>query len=281
VTTKSTKLSKGIVGILGAGEIGSAIASIAKKKNFKVYIRELNYDQIKTQPIDFLHVNIPEKSPNKFVSIVSKNILEINPTLTIINSSTTPGTTRKIYKRTLLPIVHSPVIGLHPRLENSIKNYFPKIIGPVNKKSETLAAKHLKDLGLKVEIYSSSEDSEAAKLFDLVYYAWNIVYCKMMFKACKDLNLNFEDVYTRHNQIYNKGYTKLQPNITRPVMIPHPGPIAGHCTIPDTIMIDKYYNNSLTKFILKENKIFHSEVKDLKKARKEYIKLRESSLVKK
>ncbi len=250
---------KKAAGILGYGEIGKAVAKINKEAGYIIYIRELEYDEIKGKKIDFLHVNIPEKNNKEFINLVAVNIKELNPKLTIINSSVSPGTTKKIYKLTNSLIVHSPVIGVHPHLYESIKNIFPKIIGPTSKKSLEKAKKHFKILGLKTEIYKSSDESESAKLLDLVYYAWNIIFCKWVKEFCDKKDLNFDDIYTRHNKIYNEGYKSLRPNVTRPILKPIPGVIGGHCTMPDTIIFDKYYKNRFTKFILKEDEKYKKD----------------------
>ena len=249
------------VGILGHGEIGKAIGRICREAGFKIFIRELDYDQFKDEKIDILHVSIPEKSNNKFVNIVVKAMKEFKPVLTVINSSVTLGTTRKIYEKTGLAIVHSPVIGVHPHLYESIKRYFKKVVGPVNKKSLNLAIKHFKKLRIRFAVYDSPEDSEAAKLLDLVYYAWNIVFCKWMKETATANKLNFDQIYGRQNQIYNQGYSKLRPNVVRPILQPVPGAIGGHCTIPDTVIFDKYFPNRFTKFILKENERYKKEKK--------------------
>lgn len=267
-------VKKEIVGILGKGEIGSAITRLCKEAGYKVFIREIDYDQLKGKRVDILHVNIPELSTRRFVGIVTKAIEELSPNLTIINSSATPGTTRKIFQKTKVPIVHSPVIGLHPHLYDSIKHYFPKIIGPVDNKSLDLAKKHLTKLGLQLEVYKNPEESESAKLFDLAYFAWNIIFCKWVKKACDDLGLNFDDVYTKHNKIYNKGFSNLQPNVVRPILVPQEGPIAGHCIIPDVVLLDNIYKSRLTKFILDENKNYRNEVDDVDEAREDYLKIR-------
>ena len=247
------------VGILGKGEIGSAIARLCKEAGFRVLVRELDYDQLADECVDYLHVNIPEKNNKKLVDIVVKTIRETEPGLTVINSSVTPGTTRKIYEKTKRPIVHSPVIGVHPYLFGSIKKHFKKIIGPVNKQSLKLAKSHFRKLGLKIEVYDKAEDSEAAKLLDLVYYAWNIVFCKWVNEVSQDLKLNFDQVYPRHNENYNLGYRKLRPNVQRPILRPITGPIGGHCTVEDTLLFDKFYKNRFTKFILKENERYKKE----------------------
>lgn len=251
---------KQTVGILGYGEIGKAMAKISEEAGYKVFIREIDYDQIGKNNIDYLHINIPEINPKTFIKIVTKYIKELKPKLVIINSTTTTGTTRKIFQNTKVAIAHSPVIGVHPHLYESIKFIFPKIIGAVDENSLALAKKHLKSLGLKIEIYDSAENSETAKLLDLTYFAWNIIFCKWMSQIAKDLNLNFEQIYTRQNQIYNEGYKKLLPFVTRPILKPVKGPIGGHCTIPDVKMFDKFHKNYFTKFILKENQKYSKQI---------------------
>lgn len=248
------KVNKQIVGILGHGEIGSAIARICREAELEVLIRELKFDQIKDKKVDFLHVNIPEKVNRQFVDTVVKNIKELSPDLTIINSSVTVGTCRKIQKLTGADIIHSPVIGAHPHLYESIKFHFRKIIGPVNKTSLKKARLHFKTLKLKTEIFDSSETSEAAKLLDQVHYGWDIIFCKWIKEVCGNLDLNFDQVYTRYNNVYNIGYSKLRPNVKRPILIPVNGPIGGHCTIEGTVIFDKTYTNRFTKFILEEQK---------------------------
>src|SRR5258708_4191035 len=79
------KKIKGVVGLLGSGEIGSAIGRICKESGFKVLVRELKYDELKGENIDYFHISIPEKDNNKFIEIAVKNIKEFKPELTIIN----------------------------------------------------------------------------------------------------------------------------------------------------------------------------------------------------
>lgn len=268
------------IGILGYGEIGKSIGKVCTDAGFNIFVRELDYDNLKGKRIDYLHVCIPEKDNSKFIEAVSKTIEEFNPKLTIINSSITPGTTRKIFKKTNSSIVHSPVLGLHPNLYISIKKYFEKVVGPIDDKSKKLAKEHFSKLGLRTVFFKKPENSEAAKLLDLVYFAWNIIFCKWMNELCNENGLDFDEVYTRQNKLYNDGYSKLLPNTVRPILIPMPGPISGHCTIPDAVLIEKTYPNRFTKFILKENRRYANEVKDIVKQREEYLKIR-SELMKK
>ena len=247
------------IGIIGYGEIGKAMARVCKEAGYKVMIRELKYDEIGKNHIDYLHVCIPEKERSVFVNIVRRAIRELKPRLSVINSSVSVGTTRKIFRKTNSPIVHSPIVGVHPYLYDSIKYHFRKIIGPVDGLSLGLAREHFKRLGLKVEIYDSPENSEAAKLLDLVYYTWNIIFCKWVNETCKKTGLNFDQVYVKHNRNYNKGYAKLRPNVVRPILVHTKGPIGGHCTIPDTELFHKTFKNRFTGFILRENRRYKLE----------------------
>ncbi len=268
-------MTNNTVGILGYGEIGKSMAHVCKDAGFKILVRELTYDEIKDKKIDYLHVSVPEKNQNDFIKLVTKNIKELKPILTIINSSTTPGTVKRIAKLTHANVVHSPVIGVHPDLYSSIKKHFIKVIGPTSEPSKRLAIDHFKKLKLKYTLYDSSNDSEAAKILDLVYYAWNIVYCKWVKEMCDKNDLNFSQVYTMQNRIYNDGYKKLLPDVARPILFPVPGAIGGHCTIPDTVIFHRYCPSRLTAFILKENALYKKrEPVNIEKEREKLHKIR-------
>lgn len=263
------------VGILGYGEIGKAMARVCQDAGFETLVRELTYDEIKDKKIDYLHVSVPEKNPRDFIKLVVKNIKELKPILTVINSSTTPGTVKQIAKLTKYPVIHSPVIGVHPDLYLSIKKYFTKVIGPTSSISKRLAIKHFNKLKIKYVFYDSSDNSEAAKILDLVYYAWNIVYCKWVKEMCDKNGLNFNQVYTMQNRIYNDGYKNLLPDVARPILFPVPGAIGGHCTIPDTIIFHRYSPSRLTDFILRENEFYKKHEKvNIEKERVKLHKLR-------
>lgn len=266
------------VGILGYGEIGKAMARVCQDAGFRILIRELTYDQINNNKIDYLHVSIPERNQSDFIKIVVKNILELKPILTVINSSTTPGTVKQIAKLTKYPVIHSPVIGVHPDLYLSIKKYFTKVIGPTSNVSKKLAIEHFNKLKIKYTLYDSSENSESAKLLDLVYYAWNIIYCKWVKEMCDKNKLNFDQVYTMQNRIYNAGYKKLLPDVVKPVLLPIPGAIGGHCTIPDTEIFHRYSPSRLTAYILKENELYKKcEKVNIKKEREKLHKMRKTN----
>ncbi|MFC1748559.1 hypothetical protein ACFL2V_07100 [Pseudomonadota bacterium] len=148
------------VGILGLGEVGSAIKKLVSQKH-KSYVREINFDEIASNKINVLHICIPFTP--KFISIVEQLITETKPKLTIINSTVKPGTTNKLHNQTKTPLVHAPIQGVHPNLYKYFFQ-FPKFIGAVNHKSYKLAHEHFTNLGVKVERFDSPLESELAKL---------------------------------------------------------------------------------------------------------------------
>ena len=86
------------------------------------------------------------------------------------------------------------------------------------------------------------------------YYAWNILFEKYLHQLSKKHKANFNQVYTKWNKIYNAGYKKTKPNVIRPILKHFPGPIGGHCLIPNVKILDKWLKDNFTKFILAQNK---------------------------
>ena len=241
------------IGIIGTGDVGKAIKKIVEKK-YHVFTKDRKNDYIKLQRIDILHICIPYSE--KFISIVVKMIKHYTPTLTIIESTVAPGCTRKIYKKTKRLICHSPIRGGHPNLYKSIQTFI-KYIGPTSKESGGEAQSYYKSLGLQTEVFANAETTEIAKLMDTTYYGWNIIFQKEMEKLCSKKNIAFQDAYTKWNQTYNKGYTKLKmPHVVRPVLKNIEGKIGGHCIISNCQILDSTLPNTLSTVILKQNEMY-------------------------
>ncbi len=242
-------MTKSAIGVLGVGEVGSAIAAVFAN-NFIVFKKDLNFDEIKNTQIKVLHVCLPYS--NKFERFVTDQVKKNKPKLIIIHSTVKPGTTESIFKKSKIPTVHSPVMGTHPNLVKDILR-FKKIIGPTSKESAKIATFHFKSVGIKTELFNSSIESETAKLLDTSYYGWNIVFAKLAWELCQKSNVDFNNVYTHFNKIYNSGYSKSKPNVIRPILKYQPGPIGGHCVIPNLELLEEYDKNPISKFILKIN----------------------------
>ena len=234
------------IGILGFGEVGRAVAKFYR--NPKIKDLRLKKDD-KLEGIDVLHICIPWSS--NFIKIVKKEIKKIKPKLIIIHSTIAPGTTKKIAQATKLPVVHSPIRGIHPHLYKGIKT-FVKYIGADNKKAGKIAQKHLESWGIKTKIFYPSATTEIGKLLDTTYYGICIAWHGEMKKLCDKLGLDFNKAVTDFNQSYNKGYLKLRKkNVIRPVLYPPQKGIAGHCIIPNTKILQKYFKSKTIDLVLK------------------------------
>ena len=239
------------VGIIGTGEVGSAIKKIVERR-YKVFSKDRKNDFIKGQKIEILHICIPYSKD--FITIAVKAIRDYKPLLTIIESTVAPGTTDKIHKQTKILICHSPIRGIHPNLYVGIKT-FVKYIGPTSKKAGAKAQRYYEKLELKTEIFKNAKSTEMAKLFDTAYYAWNIVFQKELYKICQKEKVPVEEVYEKWNETYNQGYTKLKKiKVVRPVLINCPGKIGGHCLIPNCKILEKSLLNPISKIVLNLNK---------------------------
>jgi len=232
------------IGILGYGEIGQAIAKFYKKPSIKDLDRNDGLKGIK-----ILHICIPYDK--NFVKTISKEIKKIKPKLVIIHSTVAPGTTKKIIKKTKNKmIIHSPIRGIHPHLYQGIKT-FVKYIGAENKKAGEMAKKHLNSLGIKTEAFYPAKTTELGKLFDTTYYALCVAWHGEMKEICDKEKVNFEKVATDFNKTYNEGYKKLKMNhVVRPVLKPPEKFIGGHCLIPNTKILKKYYKSKAFNLIL-------------------------------
>jgi UDP-N-acetyl-D-mannosaminuronate dehydrogenase len=233
--SKSLKL----IGILGYGEVGQALAKFYRKPKIKDLKRN---DGLKG--VEVLHICLPWSK--NFIKISKKAISEIKPKLTIIHSTVAMGTTKKIGGMT----VHSPIRGIHPELYKGIKT-FVKYIGADDKKAGELAKKHLESLGIKTKVFMPSAVTEVLKLWDTTQFAWMIVLNKEIKKWCDKKGLDFRAIYSEANKTYNEGYQKLgKPEVVRPYLKYMPGKIGGHCIIPNCHLLD----SEIAKLILKENK---------------------------
>ncbi|MEK7663825.1 MAG: hypothetical protein AAB340_00020 [Patescibacteria group bacterium] len=244
---KSTdrKFSGEKVGILGNGEVGSAIAKFYENPKIKDLSRN---DGL--QGVDILHVCIP--FTNKFVDVVEKEIKNTNPKLTIVHSTVSPGTIKSLAEKFPDMVVHSPVRGVHPNLHEGIKTFI-KYVGADSKKAGLLAKKHFEKLGIKVKVLGSSTATEVGKILDTTYYGVVIAWHGEMKEICDQFGVNFDEAVTDFNNTYNEGYTKLgKKNVVRPVLYPPQNGKAKHCIVPNVAMLSQHYKTPFFELLLKK-----------------------------
>lgn len=221
---------------IGAGEIGKSLHNVIKPFH-EAYIKDK--EDLAIENIDVLNICYP---PSKdFVKITKAYITKYKPRVTIIHSTVPPGTTKKCGDK----VVHSPIHGKHPNLENGIRT-FVKFVGGDDAFSVYVADKFLKTAGIKTKVVSNSRTSEISKIMCTSYYGWNIIFMKEMAKLCKKEGVNFYEAYTDWNWLYNIGYEQLNmPQFRRPVLDPIGGNIGGHCVVENSFLLDSFITNTI------------------------------------
>ena len=232
--------------ILGMGEVGETLFDLLVDRKFDCIGIVLenskckNYTENKIiENPQYLHVCLPGEL-EKFTDIVIEWINKIkNIQVVVIHSTVKPGTTKSIQERSSIPILFSPVRGVHRRFLDDIKKY-TKFISFDNKEINSEIKKDLENRFEKVEWMSTTKTAELAKiLVDTTYYGWLINYAQITKMICEKENVDFDEMWKFADEIHeNLG--------NRPKMFP--GIIGGHCVIPNLNLVE-YENLDVIKTI--------------------------------
>ena len=232
--------------ILGMGEVGETLFDLLVDRKFDCIGIDLDDSKCKNyteneiiENPQYLHVCLPGEL-EKFTDIVIEWINEIkNIQVVVIHSTVKPGTTKSIQERSSIPILFSPVRGVHRRFLDDIKKY-TKFISFDNKEINSEIKKDLENRFEKIEWMSTTKTAELAKiLVDTTYYGWLINYAQITKMICEKENVDFDEMWKFADEIHeNLG--------NRPKMFP--GIIGGHCVIPNLDLV-KYENLDMIKKI--------------------------------
>ena len=210
----------------------SELIDISKTKRFEKYETEI------------LHVCIP--FTKNFISNVKELEKKFKPEIIAVHSTVEPSTTQKLQKKITVPVIYSPLRGVHARKQDSfqphkkgmlfdIKRYVKFYSVQNNTKKDNLAAqkfnKRLKNCGLKTKKMSMPITLELAKILcDTSYYGWLIAYAQLTDMIVRKHNVDYDEMWSFSDEIH-----KFLGN--RPKMFP--GFIGGHCVIPNLSLIDE------------------------------------------
>jgi hypothetical protein len=107
-------------------------------------------------------------------------------------------------------------------------------------------------------IICKAKESELAKVVSTTLYGVNIAAVNDVYLMCKKHNVDFDIVFTKWQQGYNDGYTKLgKSNVCRPILTPIPKNvngkqlIAGHCVIPNAVILKNMGENPIADYVLR------------------------------
>jgi len=232
--------------ILGMGEVGETLFDLLIDRKFDCIGIDLDDSKCKNyteneiiENPQYLHVCLPGEL-EKFTDIVIEWINKIkNIQVAVIHSTVKPGTTKTIQERSSIPILFSPVRGVHRRFLDDIKKY-TKFISFDGTEINSKIKKDLENRFEKVDWMSTTKTAELAKiLVDTTYYGWLINYAQITKMICEKENIDFDEMWKFADEIHeNLG--------NRPKMFP--GIIGGHCVIPNLNLVE-YENLDMIKTV--------------------------------
>jgi len=232
--------------VLGMGEVGETLFHLLEERNIDSIGIDVdsskckNYsknDHIKNP--EYLHVCLPGEL-SEFTDITLNWINKIEGLeVVLVHSTVKPGTTKKIQEKSKIPILFSPVRGVHKRFLDDIKKY-TKFISSDKENIDPKIKLDLEKRFKKIDWMSTTKTAELAKiLVDTTYYGWLINYAQITKMICEKEGIDFDEMWKFADEIHeNLG--------NRPKM--YPGIIGGHCVIPNLNLIE-YENVEIIKRI--------------------------------
>lgn len=227
--------------VVGLGETGRPLYNVLKaadKYNVSGYDIEKGWaDETGDQgdKVDMLHICIPYTE--KFVTIVKRYQESTKAMYTVIHSTVPVGTT------VCIPgAVHSPILGRHDDMEDSIRSFTKWIGGP-------LATEVANCLYGTIECHcvDKSETTELMKLMCLAKYGMSIAFANWQKDICDIYGIDYGTVL-EWDRNYNE---KVAPSLRRPIITNPNGEIGGHCVVQNTKLLNEQHPNPILDEILK------------------------------
>jgi len=201
--------------VIGAGEVGRAIAEVLGCPT-----RDIGDDPTLGW-VDVIHVCFPYS--DGFEEAVRGYQARYQPDLTVIHSTVPVGTSRR------LGAVHSPVTGKHPRLAPSVRTFVKWFGG----EQAGEAAAHFAAVGVPTRTTPWPETTEAGKLWQTLQFGLLVAIEKECVAFCEAVGADPDIAYAEFNRTYSEGYAAMGEPFRLPVLAHVPGPIGGHCVIPN------------------------------------------------
>lgn len=227
--------------VVGLGEIGKPIFQLVSEHHDAVGV-DLTPPTTAIGRVDIMHVCYPFQIPN-FIGETARYIELFQPSVTIINSTVSVGTTRAIAERTGAPVVNSPVRGKHARMLDDLRRY-TKFVGAIEPTVGRMVADHFASLGLKTKILSAPEATELAKLTETTYFGVMIAWAQEVERYCDRSGQKYEEVISFYDEI---GFF--------PPVKYFPGVIGGHCVLPNIEILSKFDHSEILKAIKSSNRM--------------------------
>lgn len=196
--------------VIGNGEIGKALSAVLGCTACDVEGADGQFDVI--------HICFPFSAD--FAAQVASYRERHGASHVVVHSTVPVGTCRAV------GAIHSPVTGVHPHLEASIRTFRKPVGGPFAGE----IVEEFKSKGIPAEEWSSSDATEAGKLYALLIYGVNVLLEKEAHAFCAENGIDYRDAYGRMVELYNDGYQSMGMPHFRMYELEHrDGKIGGHC----------------------------------------------------
>lgn len=242
ITKRSCKLgSNGVVVVAGLGEVGFPLLRILSGR-FECVGVDIEPKEIE-QPCSVMHVCYPF-NVDDFIGTTVSYIMKYNPALTIINSTVSPGTTRKVQKAVggNQLVAFSPVRGKHAKMESDLILY-RKFVGAPVEKAAQFALDHFSQAGFKTARFRTPELGEISKLLETTYFGMLIAWAQEMERVAERYDSTFAEVNAFIEEI---GF--LPSHI-------FPGQIGGHCVMQNIAILQTELESKFVNLIVESNQL--------------------------
>jgi UDP-N-acetyl-D-mannosaminuronate dehydrogenase len=230
-------VSEEIVIVAGLGEVGQPLLSILKR-NYNCVGVDVAPVEVE-RPCSVLHVCYPFQIKD-FMGTTVAYIERYRPSLTIINSTVSVGTTREVQKRVSTPVVYSPVRGKHAKMEQDML-FYQKFVGGSDSRSTQQAAQHFAAAGFKVATFPNSEAGELSKLLETTWLGILVGWAQDVERMAAQCHASYDDV----NE-FIKEISYLPSNV-------FPGYIGGHCVMPNIAILRRRFDSKFLEAVVESN----------------------------
>ena len=244
--------------VIGLGEIGNPILKITSRGFPTVgydidpkLMDKKKYRKFENIPTILMHVCIPFSK--RFENTVIKIEKKYTPRAIVIHSTINVETTKTLQKKLDIPIIYSPIRGVHKRMLKDLKRYtkFYSVFdwAPHSNWASKLFVKRMNKVGIKTSKMTNPTTLELAKIVvDTSYYGWLINYAQISQMIASKHEVDYDEMWSFASEIH-----KFLGN--RPKLFP--GFIGGHCVIPN---LDLIHDKTLDE-IKKMNSLYSRKIK--------------------
>lgn len=210
--------------IIGLGQVGTGVRAVLECDAF-----DKHTGVMATGQYDVIHICYSYS--DDFVQSVKDYKEQFGAKYIVIHSTVPVGTS------TRCGAVHSPIRGVHPYLEMSIR-IFVKYFGG---KDAEIMAKEFEAKNVNCVGTEKPETTELMKLVDTTTYGLNILIEKEIYKLSQKYGTDYDLVYNQANLSYNKGYMDVgMPQFSKYNIKHMDGKIGGHCIMPNVELFDSW-----------------------------------------